>query len=500
MKAFLTILVLAAVSVGVFTLGSLRRGRDGKPLLHVADEVALTVQVATPERTRIIRLVQAPGDVEAVLEVDISAEIVSKIVDMPVEEGDTVQAGDLLCRLDDKNLLADVESAEARIAQLEAAVVQADADREKAERDFDRQVRLSETRATSAIELQDYMTARKKARAVVNMRRHELTQAQAVLKRIREDLNKTVLTSPIDGVVSRLNAKKGEVVVTGTMNNPGTVIMSISDLSKMQVRARVDEVDVPLVTAGQKGRIYLQSDPDTPVPARVLRVAARGVKPPGRDVVTFEALLEVLSTDPRIKPGMTTNVEIEVADRSDAVTIPVEAVVHRMRKDLPDKIVAAFDKRQAGLDRSERARRGQYIKVLYVLDEDVARVRLIDTGIADATQVEVVDGVAPEDLVIVGPYRSLDQLKDGRSVALADDDKNKFQPARDTDPPPDDAVADSTASTTHDDNPAVTDTNATGAPDNDHTVTGHDADGTDDAETDDAATDDADALAASASP
>lgn len=420
MKSLLTLFVLAVISAGVFALGSLKKGKDGKALLHVADEVALTVKVDKPERGEIIKLVQAPGDVEAVLEVEISSEILSKIMEMPVEEGDYVEAGDLLCRLDDRNLLADLESAEARIGQLAASVVQAEADLEKAERDFKRQVRLSESEATSDLEVQDYLTIRKKATAVLDMRGYELIQAQAYHKRIQEDLKKTVITSPIAGVISKLNAKQGEVVVTGTMNNPGTVIMSISDLSKMQVRARVDEVDTPLVEPGQKGRIYLQSDPNIPVPAKVVRIAAKGSRTQGRDLVTFEALLEVLSDDPRIKPGMTANVEIEVAKRGDAVTVPVEAVVHRMRKDLPASVLEEFDKRQEGIDLSQRAKQGQYIKVLYVMDGEVAKVRLIEAGIADTRRVEICKGVGVEDAVIIGPYRSLDQLKDGKKVAVAE--------------------------------------------------------------------------------
>ena len=169
MKGLLTLLFLVAISAGIFALGSLQKRGDGKPLLNVADEVALTVHVAKPERGEITRMVQSPGDVEAVLEVEISSEIVSKIVEMPVEEGDNVEAGDLLCRLDDKNLLADQESAEARIAQLRAAVVQAQSDLEKAQRDFARQMRLSEADATSDLEVRDYQTVRNRAKATAEM-------------------------------------------------------------------------------------------------------------------------------------------------------------------------------------------------------------------------------------------------------------------------------------------------------------------------------------------
>lgn len=427
MKGLMTILVLIVISAGVFVLGGLRNGSDGKSVLHIAEEVATKVDVSTPEKEQIIRLVQSPGDVEAVLEVEISSEIFSKIIEMPIEEGDTVHKGDLLCKLDDKNLLADVESGNARIAQLGAAVTQAEADLEKAQRDFDRQVLLSESNATSDLEVRNYQTMRKKARAVLDMRMHELTQAEAMLKRIYEDLKKTIITSPIDGVISKLNAKQGEVVITGTMNNPGTVIMSISDLSKMQVRCRVDEVDIPLVQAGQRARIYLQSAPDSPVPARVIRVASKGTKQQGRDLVTFETLLEVLSDDPRIKPAMTANVEIEVARRNDVITVPVEAVVHRMRKDLPESIVKEFDQRQSSVDASERVRQAQYIKVLYVKHEDKAQVRLVDLGIADTYRVEIKSGINIEDSIIVGPYRSLDQLKDGKKIALTEKSEKQLE-------------------------------------------------------------------------
>jgi len=429
MKGILTLILLAAVGAGIFALGYVRKGPDDKPILHVAEEVALTVSTSKPERGEIIRIVQAPGDVEAVLEVEISSEIVAKIEEMPVEEGDEVKKGDLLCRLDNQYLLAQMESAQARIAQLEAAIVQAQTDVEKAERDLQRQIALSESDATSDLELRDYKTLRDKMRAIHDQRYHELAQAQAARKQIKEDLEKTIIRSPIDGVISKLSAKQGEVVVTGTMNNPGTVIMTISDLSKMQVRTRVDEIDVPLVQPEQVARVYLQADQDHPVPAKVMRVASKGSKLAGRDVVTFETMLNVLSNDPRIKPAMTANVEIEVARNPDAVTVPVEAVVHRMRKELPEAVLAEYDRKQSGVTLSERARQAQYLKVVYVMENDIAKVRLVEPGIADTRRVEIREGLGLADTVIVGPYRSLDQLKDGKRVALSDEEKKKLEGA-----------------------------------------------------------------------
>ncbi|HKQ48205.1 MAG TPA: efflux RND transporter periplasmic adaptor subunit [Phycisphaerae bacterium] len=426
MKRIITLIIILAVAGGLFAIGSLRRGADDKPILHVAEDVPLTVHIAWPERQEIIRLVQAPGDVEATLEVMIRSEIVAKIDEMPVEEGSVVKKGDLLCRLNDRDIQADVESGEARVSRLKSGTIDAEADLEKADRDYRRQLRLAEVNATSDQERLDYITGLKKAKAVLDMRKQELVEAEAFLRRVKEDLRRTRIISPIDGIVAKLDAKIGEVVITGTMNNPGTSIMTISDLSRMQVRARVDEVDVPLVKPEQKARIYLQADQQTPVPARVVRVASKSTKQVGRDVVNFETLLEVLSPDERIRPGMTANVEIEVAQQDGVITVPVEAIVHRMRKELPEEIVKQFDERQSGLDLSDRAKAAQYIKVVYVLDNEVSRVRLVEPGIADSRRVEAKTGVGIDDVVIVGPYRSLDQLKDGRKVSLSEDEKKKL--------------------------------------------------------------------------
>jgi HlyD family secretion protein len=421
------LLVLVVIVGGVFALGSLRRGSDDKPILHVADEVPLTVSVSVPKRQEIMQTVQAPGDTEAVLEVEIRSEIVAKIEEMPVQEGDLVKKGDLLCRLNDSNLVAEVQSGQARVARLKAAIVDAEAEYERAERDYHRQLKLSEVEATSDWERLNYNTTYKKSKALLEMRTQELAEAEAYLTRVKEDLKKTIITAPIAGIISKLSAKAGEVVVTGTMNNPGTVIMTISDLSRMQIRARVDEVDVPRVKAGQAARVYLQSDPDKPIAALVSRVASKSTKVVGRDVVSFETLLEVTGNDPRIRPGMTANVEIEVARQADALTVPVEAVVHRMRKDLPDTIVQDFDRRRALLDLSEQSRLAQYIKVVYVKDGEAARVRLVETGIADSRSVALTSGVQTGESVIIGPYRSLDQLKDGRKVKLAQEDEKKLK-------------------------------------------------------------------------
>jgi multidrug efflux pump subunit AcrA (membrane-fusion protein) len=224
MKTIIGVVLLIAAVGGLYAANKMTRTEDGKSKLHVAKELPITVEASQPARRDIVRTVQAPGDVEAFLEVDISAEVVGKIIEMPVEEGQSVKQGDLLCRLDDAEIKALVASGEAVVARLRAAIIQAEADADKAARDCARQARLSEANATSELELADYQLISTRAKAGLEMRRQELIEAEHRLQSAREDLAKTVIRAPIDGVISQRFAKQGEVVVTGTMNNPGTRI------------------------------------------------------------------------------------------------------------------------------------------------------------------------------------------------------------------------------------------------------------------------------------
>ena len=425
MKKILLLMAGAVLVAGVFGLNRIRTGDSGQSLLHVAAADALPVAVIEPAQGTIVRTVQAPGVIEAVLEVEVRSEIPAKIEEMPVEEGDTVQSGQLLCRLNDDEFRAMVESGEAVVARLRATIRQAEADLAQCRFDCNRREQLAQQDAASDIELTEYRTKLIKAQATVEVRQHELAESQAMLRRAHENLKKTIITSPIDGVVSQVFAEPGEVVVTGTMNNPGTVIMVVTDLSEMQVRARVDESDVPLVQTDQAVDIFLPADPQRPIPGRVLRVATSGTTQPGRDVVTFETLVLVESDDSAIKPGMTANVEIHVARKEGVLTVPVQAIVHRKRKDLPKELVEEFDRRQSELGISRRLSKATYLKVVFCMDDEHARPHLVRTGISDETRVELAEGITAEDLVITGPYRSLDQLKDGAEVKLEESTESK---------------------------------------------------------------------------
>jgi HlyD family secretion protein len=369
-----------------------------------------------PSRGLIVQTVTAPGTVESVEEADIASQVVGRVVEVRVKDGDHVKKGDLLVRLDQTDARARLDSSTAKIARLRSATDHAEADLAKASRDAGRFRELTGRGAASSTELADARSALAKAQATLQMNRNELAEAEAMRRTSQQELDRTEIRAPIDGVVAGLDVEVGEVIIPGTTNLPGAVLMTVGDLSRMQVRADVDETDVPLVRRGQPARVYLQADLTRPIAGAVDRVAPKGKK--DGEVVSFETLVRVEAADSALRPGMTSTVEVEVRRAADALGVPVQAVVHRRRKDLPDTAaVRAWAERHARTP-GERARdaESRYVKLVFVLDGGAARARPVETGLSDERRVEILSGLRPGDRVIVGPFRALDELKDGDAV------------------------------------------------------------------------------------
>jgi HlyD family secretion protein len=286
--------------------------------------------------------------------------------------------------------------------------------------------RLAGRGFSTRTELADARTLVTKTMAALRMSRQELVESEAMRRTSLRELERTEIRAPVNGVVSDLNVEVGEVVIAGTTNLPGTVLMNVCDLSGMRVRADVDESDVPFIRRGQPAQVYLQSDQRIPISGTVGRVAAKGSRV--ADVVTYETRIIVGKDSMALRAGMTATVEIEVRRVDDALGVPVQTVVHRQRKDLPDTpAVRAWCERNAHSP-GERARDGKtrYVKVVFVLEQGVARARPVETGLSDERRVEIVSGLGPDDRVVVGPFRTLDELRDGQPVrdVPADEDRS----------------------------------------------------------------------------
>lgn len=375
------------------------------------------VLVEPPRKAPVVETITATGTLEAVEEADIAPQIVGRVVEVLVEDGDHVTKGDLLVRLDETEARARLESAIARIDRLNASILQARANLEKSQRDVERTEKLAARNASTPTELLDMRSNLAVTKAALQMAIGELAESQAMKKTAEQELTYTKILAPIDGVVSGCDVEIGEVVIAGTTNLPGSTLMSISDLNRMRVRADVDETDVPLVQPGQPVRVYLQADLLRAIPGRVERVSPKGTM--ASDVVTFETLINVESpSGVALKPGMTATVEIEVRRSEDATSIPVQAVVQRRRKDLPDRpeVRAWVERNPLAPGEQAREAEARYIRLVFVEERGVARARPVDVGLSDERRVEILEGLRPDDRVIVGPFRTLDELKDGDPV------------------------------------------------------------------------------------
>jgi HlyD family secretion protein len=266
-------------------------------------------------------------------------------------------------------------------------------------------------------------TILEKMKAVLAMSRFELTESYGIRRNSQQELERTEIRAPIDGTVIDRDVEVGEIVIAGTTNLPGTVLMTIGDMNRMRVRADVDETDVALIRPGQPAQIYLQADQNDPVPGEVDLIAPKGTK--RADVVSFETLITVSGKHAALLPEMTATVEIEVKRAENTLSVPVQAVVHRRLKDLPPTPlfrdwVARQPKTPSEKGKDEMVR---YVTAVFVMEDGEARARPVQTGISDQERLEILDGLGPEDTVIIGPFRVLDEMVEGQPVKLEEPKK-----------------------------------------------------------------------------
>ena len=374
MKKYLIILGLIVVLVVV---GVLKNKDTGKK-----------VKVKKVEIKDISETVSGTGIVKPVKTVTIMSEVMGRIVELPVKEGDIVKKGDLLCKIDDKNLRNDVLRLKAELKRQKLILEQLKVDLEQSEREFNRKKRLFKSGILSKDEFEKAENAFNNKRLTVEQQRFYLKQTKANLDKAIENLSKTRIVAPIDGKITSLKKEVGEQVIQGTINNPGSVIMVLSDMDRLELEVDVNEVDAVLLKDGMPADIYLDSFEDKVFKGYLRQISESAEKPVGRDVSLFKVKIDFKEKNEKIKPGMSGRAEITVRESAGALVIPIEAV----KKDENGK------------------------EYCFKVVNKTARKVFISTGISNDFLVEVKNGLSKNDLIITGPYRVLKTLKDGDKV------------------------------------------------------------------------------------
>ena len=437
-KLHILIILIVVVVVAGLAAAFVARKRGSN------DEKTTIVRIEQVQKGQLIEFVSAPGEIEPKRKVEISAKVSARVVELPHEEGELVSKGDpdanppippsVLVRLDSKDLesnllsaqasraaqAAQIEVDKARIAGQRAGLLGTAATLDQAKTDLERQRSLLETRDISQAafdqaqlrldELQAQYEAAKHSLSSMELslkvQEHNLEAADARIAQAEQNLSYTTITAPIDGTITRIEAEVGEMAIVGTMNNPGTVIMEVGDLSEMLVLAQVDESDVGKLRVGQKARVNIQAWPDKVFPGVVQTIALSQKR--GLDGTKYYET-EVLLVDPneQVFTGMTADVDIEVATHGDILVLPSQAVLGRKVDELSVEIRDML---------TEEEKKKAYASVVYCCREGKAIAVPVKIGASNTTHTVIEAGLTGTDKVVVGPYKELEALKHEQAI------------------------------------------------------------------------------------
>jgi HlyD family secretion protein len=412
MKRALIVLGGLLVLGGVL-VASIRAGGGKKGVKVYVEPVA---------RRAIQQVVKASGGISPRIKVNISAHVVAKIERIYVNEGDFINKGQPFLTLEKWTFIADRDNWSAQLQSAQTAVQQSQVSLADARIKLARAERLKKEGIATTEQFEAAQLAERSARLRLQESGQMVSQMRANLTRAETDLGKTTIYAPLSGRVIALNAKEGEVVVSGTMNNPASVIGTIADLSEVLAEVDVDETEIVHVKLGQKGTLKVDALPDRVYHGKVTEVGSSGYNRTQQpDVTFFKVKLLLDDSDERLRQSMSVRAEIQTQRDADALVVPIQSVVDRPPLAAAKQAPAAPSRPSGASGTSTPADGGKpaandEVKVVFVSAAGKVHQRQVTTGISDETHVEIVSGLAPGEKVVTGPYRTMRELKDGAAV------------------------------------------------------------------------------------
>jgi len=374
---------------------------------------AVVVETEPVGRRTIVQTVIATGKIEPVTQVNISADVSAKIVRLEVDEGDWVEKGQLLLELDRERHLAAVESAEANLGAAEAQANLARENMIRAEKDFERTRKLFEDELESQSVHDSMYAAAQVEKARYQSSLEQVQQARAALKQVRDDLSKTTIYAPMAGTISQLNKEIGEICLGSQFQED--VILVISNLSGMEALVDVDENDIVSVSLADTAEIEVDAIPDIALDGEVTEIAnSANITAAGsaEQKTEFEVKVRIVDPDPRLRPGMTATAEISTDRREDALSVPIQSVAVRTLEQLEVEEEEGFTPDKDG-----------FVQLVWVVENGTAVARQVKTGIQGDDFIEIVDGLAEGETVVVGSFRAISRdLSPGQEVQIGGED------------------------------------------------------------------------------
>jgi HlyD family secretion protein len=409
----------------------------------------ITVQSEKVLRRNLTEIVTANGKLQPVVYVKISPEVSGEIIDLPVKEGQQITKGDLLMKIKPDFYQANRNSVEASLKSSLAHNDLAAANLERAEAEFKRIGDLYANKLVSESQFLDAKTGFDGAKASGQQSEHQTSMARASLARADEELRKTTIYSPLSGTISKLNSQLGERVV-GTATYQGTEVMTIADLNDMEARVDIGEIDVVLISIGQKASLEVDSFRDRKFSGIVSEIA-NTAKTQGagsqQEATKFEVRIRI-QEKAAFRPGMSVTAEVETRMRTNVLTVPIQSVTTRMppkgtnttnqvsittnqvsKANKSTNLPASSDSSKATTNVATNASRASAskkpnelpkpIEVVFLVDGQKAKILPVKRGISDDSYVEILEGLQEDQEVVSGGYKAINrELEDGKKIKV----------------------------------------------------------------------------------
>jgi HlyD family secretion protein len=418
--------------------------------LYWRRDSGLSVQAEALRARDLEAIVSASGKVQPKRQVNVSANTTGRVTRVAVEEGQHVKAGQFLLEIDPKQLEGQLQRGEAGVAAAQSAlqaartaVEQGRANLDLARQNLKRQEDLYKEGLTTKENLERAQndvavreTDLRTRQQDIETNEARIRQEQASLSTTRYNLNQIIITAPMDGLVTRRSIEEGETAVLGTMNNAGSVLLTIADMSVIEAEVEVDETEIPTVQLNQEARVTIDAVPDKTFRGRVTEIGNSPIQTstqqnPGqqRQATTFKVVITLDEQVPNIRPGFTCTAEITTARRKDVVAVPIQALtVREMLYNDKDEMVRETPTRRRRGSRLETpvsasnepppGHTRKETEGVFAIRDGRAVYLPVKVGIAGEQYFEVLDGLTAGDQVITGPFSSVRELADGQDVRV----------------------------------------------------------------------------------
>jgi HlyD family secretion protein len=446
-KKWLITLGVLVVALAVVAANFWFRKQDG-----------VTVNAEALRKRDLEAIVSVSGKIQPKRQVNISANTMGRVTRLAVEEGQRVKAGQFLLEIDPRSLSGQLQRGEASVAAAQSSlqhartlVQQARASVELARQNLRRQEDLWKEGLTTREALEraqndlDVREAEFRARQQdVQTREQQIRQEQAGLETTRYNLSQIIIESPMDGIVTRRNIEQGENVVVGTMNNPGTVLLTIADMSVIEAEVEVDETDIPSVTLGQEAKVTIDAVEEKTFRGKVTEIGNSPIQTAGaaaatgqRQATNFKVVITLEEQVPDVRPGFTCTAEITTATRSQVVSVPIQSLtVREMLFDQKGNLVhepPPARRRRGGTSVEPTVSAAEpppghtrkETEGVFVVRDGRAVFVAVKVGVAGEKYFEVLSGLKEGDRVITGPFNSVRQLADGEPVKIEEPRQNR---------------------------------------------------------------------------